>query len=71
MGFMISMSNLRENTLIQNKAIEKIIKGKEKRRKELSELSFKEKIHILVELQKMAEGVTKPGKTGDRIVWHI
>jgi len=56
---------------MQNKAIEKIIKGKELRRKELSELSFKEKIHILVELQKMAEGVKKQGKTTDRIVWHI
>jgi hypothetical protein len=56
---------------MQNKAIEKIIKGKEQRRKELSELSFKEKIHILIELQKMAEGVTKHGKNADRIVWHI
>jgi hypothetical protein len=56
---------------MQNKAIEKIINGKEQRRKELSELSFKEKIHILVELQKMAKGVKKHGKTADRIVWHI
>jgi len=57
--------------LRQNKAIEKIIKGKEQRRKELSELSFKEKIHILVKLQKMAEGVKKQDKTADRTVWHI
>ena len=56
---------------MQNKAIEKITKGKEQRRKELSELSFKKKIHILVELQKMAEGVTKQGKTVDRFIWHI
>jgi len=68
---MINMSNLRKCTLIQNKAIEKIIREKEQRRKKLSELSFKEKIHILVELQKMAEGVTKHGKTADRVVWHI
>ncbi len=68
---MINMSFLRKFTLIQNKAIEKIIRGKEQRRKELSELSFKEKIHILVELQKMAEGVKKQGKTADRIVWPI
>ena len=53
--------------MIQNKAIEKIIRGKEQRRKELSELSFKEKIHILVELQKMAEGVKKQSITSDQI----
>ena len=68
---MINMSNLRKCTLIQNKAIEKIIREKEQRRKKLSELSFKEKIHILVELQKMAEGVKKHGKTVDRMVWRI
>jgi len=68
---MINMSTLRKCTLAQNKTIEKIIKGKEQRRKELSALSFKEKIHILVELQKMAEGVKKQGKTADRIVWQI
>ena len=68
---MINTFNLRKCTLIQNEAIEKIIRGKEQRRKELSELSFKEKIHILVELQKMAEGVTKHGKAGNRTVWHI
>lgn len=68
---MINMSSLRKFTLIQNKALEKIIKAREQRRKELSKLSFKEKIHILVELQKMAEGVKKKGKTADRIVWRI
>ena len=57
--------------MAQNKIFEKISREKERRRKELSELSFKEKIHILVELQKMAEGVIKHGKTTDRIVWHI
>ncbi|MFO7866223.1 MAG: hypothetical protein R6V02_05340 [Candidatus Aminicenantes bacterium] len=57
---------------MQNKkAIEKIIKEKEQRRKELSELSFKKKVHILVELQKMAEGVTKHDKTEKRIIWQI
>jgi hypothetical protein len=65
------MFNLRKCTLIQNKVLEKIIRGKDQRRKELSQLSFKEKIHILVELQKMAEGVTKHGKAVDRIVWQI
>ena len=71
MDFMINISNSRKCILRQNKAIEKIIKGKEQRRKKLSELSFKEKIHILVELQKMAEGVKKHGKTVDRMVWRI
>jgi len=57
--------------LTQNKALEKIIWGKEQRRKDLSELSFKEKIHVLVELQKMARGVAKHGRASDRITWQI
>jgi len=57
--------------LAQTKVFEKIIRGKEQRRKELSALSFKEKIHILVELQKMAKGVAKHCKAADRIVWQI
>jgi len=71
MDFMINMFNLRNCTLVKNKAFEKIVRGKEQRRRDLSELSFKEKIHILVELQKMAKGVTMHGKTADRIVWQI
>ena len=71
MDFMINMSNSRKCTLAQNKVFEKIIRGKKQRRKELSALSFEEKIHILVELQRMAEGVKKKSKTADRIVWHI
>jgi hypothetical protein len=71
MDFMINMSNLRKSALIQNKVLDEIIRGKEERRKELSQLSFKEKIHILVELQKMARGVTRHGKSEDRIVWQI
>jgi hypothetical protein len=71
MDFMTNMSNLRKFALIQNKVLEKIIRGKEQRRKDLSELSFKEKIYILVELQKMARGVSRHGKAADRIVWQI
>jgi hypothetical protein len=71
MDFMINMFNSRKGTLAQNKVFEKIIRGKEQRRKELSSLSFKEKIHILVELQKMAEGVTTHSKATDRIIWQI
>jgi hypothetical protein len=57
--------------LAQNKVLESIIGEKEKRRKDLSALSFKEKIRILVQLQKMARGVTKQGKAVERIVWLI
>ena len=55
----------------QNKVLENIIREKDKRRKVLSELSFKEKIHILIQLQKMARGVSKQGKDMERIVWLI
>ena len=56
---------------MQNKVLENIIREKEQRRKDLSVLSFKEKIQILVQLQKMARGVTKQGKAVERIVWLI
>ena len=65
------MLDLRKSTLVQNKVLENIIREKGQRRKDLSKLSFKEKIHILVQLQKMARGVTKQGKAKDRGVWLI
>lgn len=68
---MRNMLDLRKCTLVQNKVLENIIRGKEQRRKDLSELSFKEKIRILVQLQKMARGITKKGKTAEQIVWLI
>ena len=68
---MRNMLDLRKCTLVQNKVLENIIREKEKRRKDLSVLSFKQKIHILVLLQKMARGVTKQGKDMERIVWLI
>lgn len=71
MDFIKNMFSLRIYTLIQNKVLQNIIREKEQRRKDLSELSFKEKIHILVQLQKMARGVKKKGKAMDRIVWLI
>ena len=71
MNFMINMFNLRKCALIRNKALDEIIRGKEQRRKELSKLSFKEKIQILVELQKMARGVARHSKAVDPIVWEI
>jgi len=57
--------------LVQDRVLENIIREKERRRKDLSELSFKEKIYILVQLQKMARGVAKQGKARERIVWLI
>jgi len=57
--------------LAQNKVLENIIRVKKQRRKDLSALSFKEKIQILIQLQKMAEGVPKQRKASDRIVWQI
>lgn len=71
MGSMRSMCNSGKRALIQNKIVEEIIRGKEQRRKDLSELSFKEKIHILVELQKMVRGVARHSKAADRIIWRI
>jgi len=68
---MINMLDLRKCTLVKNKVLENIIREKEQRRKDLSKLSFKEKIHILVQLQKMARGVTKQGKAMEKIVWLI
>jgi hypothetical protein len=56
---------------VKNKVLENIIREKEQRRKDLSELSLKEKIRILVRLQKMAKGVPKQGKAVERIVWPI
>ena len=56
---------------MKNKVLENIIRAKKQRRKNLSRLSFKEKIHILVQLQKMARGVTKKEKDTGRIVWQI
>jgi hypothetical protein len=68
---MTNILDLRKCTLVQNKVLENIIRQKEQRRKDLSKLSFKEKIHILVQLQKMARGVTKQGKAMEQIVWLI
>ena len=41
--------------------LKRIIEAKRRRRKKLASLSYKEKIHILIQLQKFAEGVKKSG----------
>ncbi|MBN1272343.1 MAG: hypothetical protein JXB26_08735 [Candidatus Aminicenantes bacterium] len=51
--------------------LNRIIKAKEERRKELSNLPFREKIKILVRLQKLAAGVHRPGKKQRFDPWSI
>lgn len=55
----------------QDKVLKNLFREKNLRRKELSELSFKEKIKILVQLQEMAKGVKKPGENKERTIWMI
>jgi len=57
---------LRKNDVLRN-----IFREKNLRRKELSRIPFEKKIEILVQLQKMAKGVKRPGGKKDRIVWEI
>jgi hypothetical protein len=71
MDFIKNIFSLRKCTLVQDKVLQNIIREKEQRRRDLSKLSFKEKIHILIQLQKMARGVTRQGKDTERIVWPI
>lgn len=49
--------------------LKRIIEAKRQRRKELASLSYKEKIHILIQLQKFAEGVKKPGNKRNLGAW--
>ena len=71
MGFTTNISASRKSTLKTNEILENIVREKERRRKRLSELPFEDKIRILVEIQKMAGGVTTPGKSTERIIWQI
>jgi hypothetical protein len=51
--------------------VENIFKEKSLRRKELARMPFKKKIEILIELQKMAKGVSKKRENKEQIVWQI
>jgi hypothetical protein len=53
------------------KELQKIFEAKLLRRKKLSKLSFKKKIEILVELQKMASKVERKKGRLNRIIWDI
>jgi len=48
-----------------------IIEAKRQRRKELASLTYKEKIRILIQLQKFAGGVKKPGNKRNSGAWSI
>ena len=51
--------------------IERIIRAKTLRRKELAKLPFEKKIEVLVRLQKMAKGIKRKGRKEEKIVWRI
>jgi hypothetical protein len=51
--------------------IQKIFEAKDLRRKRLSKLSFKKKIEILIQMQKMASGVKRKKRKPDQIIWDV
>jgi hypothetical protein len=57
--------------LTQDEALRNLFKEKGLYKKDLSRLTFKKKIEILIQLQKIAKGMKKPGEKKDRIVWLI
>lgn len=68
---MINILSSGDGTLTRTEILEKIIRGKKLRRNELSKLSFKDKIDILIHLQQMAKGIKTIGKEKNRVVWKI
>jgi len=55
----------------QVEKIERIIRAKTLRRKELAKLPFEKKIEVLVKLQKIAKGIKRKGRQEGKIVWRI
>ena len=68
---MENTSNIEDRILGKNEVLRNIFRAKSLRRKELKELPFEKKIEILIQLQKMAKGVKRPGGKKDRIIWMI
>jgi hypothetical protein len=68
---MINLKSSGASILEKTKILNRIIKAKRQRRKELASLSFKKKVQILIQLQKFAEGVKKPGKKRNSGAWSI
>lgn len=67
----MNTTNSGENTLDKDETPERIFRAKRLRRKELSQLPFKQKIEILVQLQKISKGVKKHGGEKKSHVWNI
>ena len=55
----------------RDEVLKNIFRAKKLRRRELSRLSFKKKIEILVQLQKMAKRVKKSRGKEKRIIWTV
>lgn len=55
----------------KNETLVRVARAKKSRRKELSQLSFKKKIEILVKLQDMAKGVKKHSVNKKGHIWVI
>lgn len=68
---MENILNSEDCTLGQNEVLRNIFRAKSLRRKELSKIPFEKKIEILLQLQRMAKGVKRPGGKKDRIIWMI
>jgi len=68
---MINLKSSGASILERTEILNRIIEAKRKRRKELASLPYKEKIQILIQLQKFAEGVKKPGKKRKSGAWSI
>ena len=47
--------------------VERIIRAKTLRRKELAKLPFEKKIEVLVRLQKMAKGIKRKGRKEEKL----
>ncbi len=60
-----------ENREILQKEVEKLFRAKEKRRRELAKLPFEKKIHILIELQKIANDLTTAHARSKLPAWNI
>ena len=71
MACMINLKSSGASILERTEILNRIIEAKRKRRKELASLPYKEKIQILIQLQKFAEGVKKPGKKRKLSAWSI
>ena len=71
MACMINLKSSGASILERTEILNRIIEAKRKRRKELASLPYKEKIQILIQLQKFAEGVKKPGKKRKSGAWSI